>query len=325
MKSLVIKALVSCAVVLAPQLGSAQGFGSPGRALTWMIPYPAGGGTDTTARMLAKPLSEALGQPVVVDNRPGGGTGIGAAFVARANPDGLTIGTLDAGTVTVLPHIQDKLPYQWDKSFSYIGGIARYPWVLVINPKVPARNLQELIALAKTRPGKLSFGTPNPKGGAYLNMERFQEVAGIKLLHVPYKGDAPGIQDLLAGQIDMYLANTLAILQHVKAGKLKAIAAGRLQRLPSMPDVPTFDEQGLPGFQTYTWQALAAPAGTPPEVINRLNAELNKLLTTGETARMLTEMGVEPFPTTPAQIAELARHDWVANKPLIERLGLREH
>lgn len=322
MRHFIIKGLLGCAVALASLLVHAQG---PDGPVTWMIPYIAGGGTDATARMLARPLGAALKRAVVIENKPGGGTAIGAAHLAQSRPDGSAIGTLDASTVTVLPHIQSKLPFDAEKSFSYIGGIAVYPWVLVVNPKVPANNLQELIALAKAKPGQLTFGTPNPKGNAYLSMERFQEAAKVKLVHVPYRGDAAGIQDLLAGQIDMYLANTLAILPHVSAGKLRPLAVGRLKRLAVFPNVPTFDEQGLKGFQTYGWQALAAPAGTPPEVIQRLNAELNKLLTTGETARQLVEMGVEPFPTTPAEMVERARIDWIANKPLIERLGLREN
>lgn len=324
MKSLLIKILLGCAAIVTPLLGFAQGSGSSGTPTTWMIPYIAGGGTDATARILAKPLGESLGKPVIVDNKPGGGTSIGAAFLARAKPDGLTVGTLDASTVAILPHIQSKLPFDAQKSFTYIGGIAMYPWVLVVNPKVKANNLNELIKLANANPGKLTFGTPNPKGNALLSMERIQEAAKMKLMHVPYRGDAAGIQDLLAGQIDMYLANTIAVLPHIEAGKLRAIATGRLKRLPVLPNVPSFHEQGLTGFETYGWQALAAPAGTPPEVINRLNQELNKLLTTGETARKLAEMGVEPFPTTPAEIMARAQADFTANRALIESLGLRE-
>jgi len=196
--------------------------------------------------------------------------------------------------------------------------------VLVVNPKVPAKNLQELIALARAKPGELTFGTPNPKGTAYLSMERFQQAAHVKLLHVPYKGDAAGIQDLLGGQINMYLANTLAVLPHLESGKLRALAVGRLKRLPALPNVPTFHEQGLTGYETYGWQALAAPAGTPTEVINRLNTELNKLLTTGETAQRLRDTGVETFPTTPEEIARHAKAESAAYKALIQKLGLKE-
>lgn len=318
--SKLIKGLLGGVLLAASHFSLAQESGT----LTWIVPYGPGGGTDVVARMLAEPMGEGLGRHIVVDNRAGGGTIIGVSALARARPDGGTVGTVGTSQLTVLPYIQADLPFDAEKGFSYVGGIGIYPWVLMVNSKVPVNNLRELIELAKSKPEGLSYGIPNAKGNALLSMTRFQEAAGIELLAVPYRGEAPAIQDLLAGQIDMYLGNPIVMLPHVKSGMLRPLAVGRMDRLPFMPDVPTFDEEGLKGLETYEWQVLAAPAGTPPETISRLNAELNKVLKDEKLVKKLADMGVEPFPTTPDAIYELVKRDSEVHEPLIERLGLKD-
>ncbi|MEF7614040.1 tripartite tricarboxylate transporter substrate binding protein [Aquincola sp. MAHUQ-54] len=277
--------------------------GYPAAPVRWIVPFPAGGGTDVVARLLGQAMGRALGQTVVVENKPGAGTMIGGDAIARAPADGHTVGTVDVSTVALAPSLYAKVPYRPDKDFAYIGGTTVFPFVLVVHPGVPAQNLKELLALARARPGELKYATPGAGGPNHLGMELFQRTAGVQLLHVPYRGDAPALQDLMGGQLEMYLVNTAASLPHIQAGKLRPIALSMAQRSAVLPDVPTFAEAGVPGFEAYAWQGLAAPAGTPPEVVRRLNAELNRALASDEVKRKLAELGVEPSPTTPEQFA----------------------
>ena len=304
-KRLLGVAALTLTAVLTPALSQAQAY--PSAAPRWIVPYPAGGGTDVVARMLAEPMGRALGQTVVIENKPGAGTMIAGDLLARAKPDGLTFGTVDTSTVALAPHLYAKVPYQAEKDFAYIGGTTRFPFVLVVHPSVPAKNLQELLALARAKPGELKYATPGAGGPNHLGMELFQRKAGIKLLHVPYKGDAPALQDLLGGQIDMYLVNTAASLQHIKSGKLRPIALSMAKRSAVLPEVPTFAEAGVPDFESYSWQGLVAPAGTPPAIISRLNSELNKALASEEVKKKLAELGIEPSPSTPEEFTAFVK------------------
>jgi tripartite-type tricarboxylate transporter receptor subunit TctC len=285
--------------------GFTQSF--PHGPMRWIVPYPAGGGTDVVARMLAEPMGRALGQTIFIENRPGGGTMIAGDLIARAKPDGLTFGTVDTSTVALAPHLYAKVPYKVDKDFSFIGGTTRFPFVLVVHPSLPANNLQELMALARKKNGELKYATPGAGGPNHLGMELFQRKADLKLLHIPYKGDAPALQDLLGGQIDMYLVNTAASLQHIKSGKLRPIALSMAKRSDVLPDVPTFAEAGLPDFESYSWQGLVAPAGTPAAVLARLNVELNKALATPEILKKLSDLGIEASPTTSAEFTSFVK------------------
>ncbi len=283
----------------------AQGF--PNQSIRWVVPYPAGGGTDVVARLLGQAMAGALGQQIVVDNRPGAGTMIGGDLVAKARPDGSTIGTVDTSTVALAPHLFAKVPYKPDKDFAYVGGTTKFPFVLVVHPDVPARNLQELVALARKQPGALKYATPGLGGPNHLGMELFQRKAGIQLLHVPYKGDAPALLGLMAGEIDMYLVNTAASLSYIRSGKLRPLAVSVSRRSGVLPDVPTFAEAGVPDFESYSWQGLAAPAGTPPAVVARLNTELNKALASEDVRHRLADLGIEPSPTTPEEFTAFVR------------------
>ena len=275
----------------------------PDRPIRWIVPFPAGGGTDVVSRLIAQPMGKALRQNFVVDNRPGAATMIGAEVVANAKPDGYTVGTVDVSTVALNPSLYADVRYNPATDFEYIGGTARFPFVLVVNSSIPVNNLQELIALAKEKPGKLTYATPGLGGPNHLGMALFQQKAGVALLHVPYKGDAPALQDLIGGQVDMYLVNTAASLPYIQSGKVRAIALAMASRSDALPDVPTFAEAGVPDFEAYAWQGLAAPAKTPKAVVDQLSAALQTALADEAVKQRLKEMGVEPFPRTPDEFA----------------------
>ena len=295
----------------------------PERSVRWIVPFPAGGGTDVVSRLLAQPMNKSFGQSFVIDNKPGAGTMIGAEAVANAKPDGYTIGTLDVSTVALNPGLYNNVRYDPATDFKYIGGTARFPFVLIVNLSVPADNLRELIDLAKKMPGKLTYATPGLGGPNHLGMELFQQKAGIKLLHVPYRGDAPALQDLIGKQIDMYLVNTAAGLPYINSGKVKAIAIAMKMRNAALPDIPTFSEAGVPDFEAYAWQGLAAPAGTSEAMIDRLSSGLQSALEDEETKHKLAEMGVEPFPLTSDQFSAHVKEHGKLWGAIIRNAGIR--
>lgn len=279
----------------------------PRQAMRWIVPFPAGGGTDVVARLLGQTMSSALGQPLVVDNRPGAGTMIGGEAIARSRPDGYTFGTVDVSTVALAPNLYPRVPYQSHADFAYIGGTTRFPFVLVVKPDFPARTLGELVAMARSKPGELRYASPGAGGPNHLGMELLQRQLNVRMIHVPYRGDAPALQDLLSGQIDMYLVNTAASLPYLQSGKLRALGVSMSTRIQALPDTPTFKEAGVADFESYAWQGLAAPAGTSPEIVARLNAELNKALGATDVIARLRNMGVETMPTTPQAFAAHVR------------------
>lgn len=277
----------------------------PRQPMKWIVPFPAGGGTDVVARLLGQTMSNALGQPLVVDNRPGAGTMIGGESIARARADGYTFGTVDVSTVALAPNLYPRLPYKSQSDFAYIGGTTRFPFVLVVRTDFPAKNLSELITMAQSKPRELKYASPGAGGPNHLGMELLQRQLNVHMVHVPYRGDAPALQDLLGGQIDMYLVNTAASLPYLQSGKLRALGVAMRSRIQALPEVPTFKEAGLGDFESYAWQGLAAPAGTASEIVARLNSELNRALSAPEVLARLRDMGVEPMPMTPKDFALL--------------------
>lgn len=280
-------------VVSAGTVGAQEAY--PSKPIKWIVPFPAGGGTDVIARIIAQQMSTKIGQPVVVDNKPGAGSMIGAQALATAAPDGYTIGTVDMSTVALNPNLYSSVPYNSLKDFTYIGGTNLFPYVLVVRSTLPVKNLQELIALAKKEPGKLTYGSGGPGGPNHLGIERLQRKVGIQLAHIPYKGDAPAIQDLLGGQIDMYIGNTVVTMPYLSTGKLRAIAVGMPERLAVLPDVPTFAEAGVKDYDSNSWQGLAAPAHLPAPVAKKLTDALAAALASDEVKQKFREMGVLPF------------------------------
>ena len=295
----------------------------PQQSVKWIVPFPAGGGTDVVARLLAQSMAPALKQPVVIENKPGAGTMIAGDAIAHAKGDGHTVGTVDVSTVALAPHLYQKVPYRADKDFEYVGGTTRFPFVLVVRPDLPARNLQEVLTLARQKPGELKYASPGAGGPNHLGMELLQRKTGIKLIHVPYRGDAPALQDLMGGQIDMYLVNTAASLPYIRSGKLRPIALSMKARSNALPEVPTFGEAGVADFEAYAWQGLAAPAGTPRDVVARLNAELNTALASAPIRTRLAEMGVEPLPTSPAEFTKLVADQSALWSSVIREAGIK--
>ena len=300
---------ILAALLLAASAGVAHAQAWPSHALKMVVPFPPGGGTDLTARSVAAKLAEALGQPVVVENRGGAGGTIGSDAVAKAAPDGYTIGIATSSTHPGALVLQKNVPYDPLKSLALISQISEQPLIITVNPKVPANTLQELVKLAKAQPGKLNYGGTGP--AVTLPVEYFNAVAGIKVQEVPYRGGGPATAAALGGEIEILWATIVSIYPQVQAGKLRALAVTSERRSTLAPDLPTVAEQGYPGYEATVWHAVAAPAGTPKPIIDRLNAEIHKLLTSSDVKELLGKQGVEAVPSTPAKLEERIRTEIV--------------
>jgi tripartite-type tricarboxylate transporter receptor subunit TctC len=295
----------------------------PSKPIRLVVPFPAGGSLDVVARAIGEKLSIAWGQPVIIDNRPGAGGNIGADLVAKSAPDGYTIleGALSTHAVNV--SLYSKMPYDPIKDFAPITLVAVTPNVLVLNPSVPANSVAELIAYAKANPGKLAFGSGSNGSAGHLAGELFKAEAGVDMVHVPYKGGAPAMQDLLGGQTQLMFDNLANSMQQVRAGKLKAIAVTTAKRSPLVPDLPTLAETGLPGFDIYTWWGFMAPAGTPKEIIAKWNAEVTRILNTPEMRAYFALQGAEPSPTSPEQFKALIESEIPKYAKIIKASGAK--
>lgn len=259
----------------APVFAQAQAY--PTKPVKLVVPYPPGGPTDIVARLVAQKLSDAMGQQFIVDNRPGAGGNPGAELVARSPADGYTL-VVATTAHAINPSLFKNLGYSLSKDFAPVSQLTSGPLVIVANPQLPAKNVAELIALAKARPGELNFASSGNGQSTHLSAELFAAMAGVKMNHIPYKGSAPALTDTMGGQTQLMFDTMLSAMPHVKAGKLKALAVTSAARSPVAPDVPTVAESGLPGYEAIAWNGLLAPAGTPPEVLARLSAELKKVL-----------------------------------------------
>lgn len=292
---------IAMAAVLSSTGAIAQSF--PNKPITLIVPFPAGGTTDVLARSLGDRLSRSWGQPVIVDNRPGVGATLGASMVAKAKPDGYTL-LIGAVHHTIATSVYPKLSYDFQKDFAPITVIAMVPNVLVINPRVPAKNVADLVALAKAQPGKLSYGSNGNGTAQHLIGTQFTNMTETQILHVPYKGSGPLATDLLGGQISMSFDTITPVLSHIKAGKLTALAVTTDKRSPALPNVPTLDEAGLKGFNLGTWFGVLAPAATPKEVVSKLNTEMVKIIHSPEFRQKMEEIGADPIGNTPEQMVK---------------------
>ncbi|CAG2137262.1 Bug family tripartite tricarboxylate transporter substrate binding protein [Cupriavidus plantarum] len=305
--------------------GSAQASGAtnwPTKAVSVVVPFPAGGSTDTIARMLAQPLNEKLGQPFVVDNRPGATGAIGATFVKRAPADGYTMMVASIGVYAVNPFLQKNLAYDPAKDFDLLTVAVRAPNVLVANPGFPAKTLPELVAYMKKNPGKVTFANSGAGSSDHLTAALFWQKSGAQGLHVPYKGGAPAISDLLAGQVDVSFQNVNAVLQHIRSGKLKALAVTSEKRSAVLPDVPTMAEGGVKDVEVYSWQAAAAPKGLPADVKTRLHGAIVGALKEEGMQKKLSEQGFEVVANTPEQFAQFEQQELKRWKEVIEKGGI---
>jgi len=298
--------LTALALGFAASLAAAQSW--PAKPITLVVPFPPGGSSDALARAITTPLSQSLGQPVVVESKPGAGATVGADYVAKARPDGYTL-LMGAVHHTIATSVYKKLPYDFEKSFTPITTVALVPNVLVVNAKSPATDVKSLIAQAKAAPGKLSYGSNGNGTVQHLIGTQFSTTTGVELLHVPYKGSAPLTTDLLGGQVDMSFDTLTPLVQHIKAGKLRALAVTTAKRSSTLPDVPTLAEAGMKDFDQGTWFGILAPAATPAEVIARLNAEMVKIIQSPEFRKRMEEIGAEPVGDSPAQMAAQIKDD----------------
>jgi tripartite-type tricarboxylate transporter receptor subunit TctC len=280
----------------------------PARPVRVIVPSPPGGGTDILARVLAQHFSKALGQPFVVENKPGAGNMIGIESVARSPGDGYTL-LVTASTLALNSVLYKKVPYDPVRDFAPITLAATAPNVLVVNPALPAKSLAEFVALAKAKPGALSYGTPGIGTSPHLSMELLKSMAGIDLQHVPYRGTAAAVTDVIGGQIAATFANALTAKPHVDSGRVRALAVSGPSRAEAFPTVPTVAEAGVPGYEAMQWYGMVAPAGTPPQIIARLHAEAAKALQSSEMKEKLALDGAQPVGSTPAEFAALIRRE----------------
>jgi tripartite-type tricarboxylate transporter receptor subunit TctC len=274
-----------------------------------IVPFTPGGSTDILARALAPKLALALGQNVVVDNKPGAGGSLGAGEAAKAEADGNTLLMGHIGTLAVNPAIYPKLAYDPIKSFAPVAWVARVPNVLVVPASAPAKTFQEFIARARAQPGKFTFSSGGNGSAAHITFEYLKLRTRVFMLHIPYRGTAPSVTDLIAGQVDATFTGAPAVLPHIKSGRLRALAVSSPQRIAALPDVPTVAESGYPGFEADQWYGVVAPAGTPAAVVARLNAEINKALALPDVAQQLALEGAVPMPGPPLVFAELIQRE----------------
>jgi tripartite-type tricarboxylate transporter receptor subunit TctC len=316
----VVTRMLALGLVLAGSAAAQQDY--PNRPIRFITPYPPGGGTTVIARLFGQKLSESWGQQVLVDNRGGGNTIIGTEAGAKSAPDGYTILLVD-NTLPALPHLYKTLPYDTFKDLAPVATLTSIEFVLIVHPSVPANNLQELIALAKAKPGQLNYASSGSGNVNHLEIELFSMTAGIKMQHVPYKGGGPALTDLLGGQVQAHFNVPINLIPHIKSGKVKAIAISGKARSPALPDVPTFAEGGLPNFEVKYWQGIVVPAGTPKPIIDKLSNEIAKILATPDTREKLDSQGVQPFVSTPEQFAALIKSVSAKYAKVIETANIK--
>ena len=309
------------ALALLPSLCAAQAW--PAKPIKWVVPFAPGGTTDILARTISEKLTVALGVPVIVENKPGAGGGVGADLVAKSAPDGYTILGGTISTHAINASLYSNLPYDPVKDFVPITLIARVPNMLVVNPEVPAKDVKELIALLKANPGKYTFASSGNGTSQHLSGELFKSMAGVEMQHIPYKGSPPALQDVVAGHVTMTFDNITTAWPLAKAGKLRALAVTTAKRSSIAPDVPTLAEAGLPGFEIGSWQGVFALAGTPALIVRRLNAEIVKILRLPEINDRLAGLGAEIVADSPEEFAALVKAEVVKWSEVVKKSGAK--
>ncbi len=319
MKALVIAAAVAAAAATGPAVAQTY----PTKPVGFVVPFAPGGSTDLLARFLAQQLGAPLGQTVVVDNRAGAGGVVGAEIVARAPADGYTIVLGSAGPLTINPNVRDKTPYDTLRDFEPITLATVSPFTLVVHPGSPAKNVKELIALAKARPGELNYGSAGNGSVGHFSTEQFMALTGTKLVHVPYKGAGPAVTDLLGGRLNLMFENLPTIQPHVRSGKLRMLAVGTKQRSALAPEYPTIAEEGVPGYDSATVFGVLAPAKTPSAVITRLNREMVKILQSAEGKTALAARGLEAVGSTPQEYRAQIKDEYTRYGRIAKAVGIR--
>jgi tripartite-type tricarboxylate transporter receptor subunit TctC len=298
---------LALATVLAA--GVARGDDYPSRPIRLIVPYAAGGAADLVARIIAKRVGESIGQAIVIENRGGAGAIIGTDLVNKSDPDGYTLLLGQSGPISINPAVYKKLPYDPLKDFAPITMTTSFPYIMVVNAKLGVKTVREFVALAKSRPGELNYGTTGIGGANHLLTELFDRKAGITMTHIPYRGTALAVTDLVAGQVQVVFADPVSALAHVSAGTLLALAVSSKERSPVVPDVPTISESGYPGFDAIGWHGILAPAHTPAAIVDRLHAEIEKALKNPETRNLLEKQAIQVVASSPDAFASFIRQD----------------
>jgi len=315
--------LCAALVVALAIAGTAGAQSYPSKPIRLVAPSTPGDAPDVIARMVADKLSAALGQQVIVDNRPGAGGVVGSEVVAKSAPDGYTLIMGNAGSHGINAAVYSKLPYDIQRDFAPVTQVAIAPNIFVVNPGIPAKTIPEFIAYAKGRPGQLAYASGGNGSSAHMSMELFKAMAGIDMIHVPYKGSSPALTDVVAGQVAVMSVNMPPAVPLVKAGKLRALAVTTRSRSPLMPEVPTVAESGLAGYETVAWFGVLAPAGTPKEIVNRLSIEIAKIARSPEMRERLTSLGAEPVGGTPEEFAAVIAGDIAKWTTLAKSVGIK--
>ncbi|MGE8200620.1 Bug family tripartite tricarboxylate transporter substrate binding protein [Variovorax sp. 2RAF20] len=313
--------LASGAAVAATPFAHAQEY--PAQLVKWVVPYPAGGGTDVIARVLAESMRQTLGQQIVVDNRPGASTNIGADIVAKSKPDGYTIMSADNAVLAFNEHLFSKLPFNPEKDFTYIGAIGKFPLALVVHPDFPAKNFKEFLAYVKANPGKVNYASPGNGSPHHLAMEMFKVRTGTFITHIPYRGAAPAMADVMGGQVPCMFLDLASGLSIMQGNKVRVLAIGSGARSKLLPNVPTLAEVGVPNTEVFAFQGILGPAGLSAAVVNKLNGDLNKAFGTPTVQKRFDDFGMEAMPGTPAQFAALSRAESRRWGPIIKQAGIK--
>ncbi len=313
--------LAAGAAVAAAPFARAQDY--PSQLIRWVVPYPAGGGTDVIARALAEAMRQTLGQQIVIDNRPGASTNIGADMVAKSKPDGYTVLSADNAVLAFNEHLFGKLPFNPEKDFSYIGAIGKFPLALVVHPDFPARNFKEFLAYVKANPGKVNYASPGNGSPHHLAMEMFKVRTGTFITHIPYRGAAPAMADVMGGQVPCMFLDLASGLSIMKGNKVRVLAIGSGARSKLLPDVPTLAEVGVANSEVFAFQGVLGPAGLPAAVVNRLNGDLNRAFGNPQVQKRFEDFGMEAMPGTPAQFAALSRAESKRWGPIIKQAGIK--
>jgi tripartite-type tricarboxylate transporter receptor subunit TctC len=296
--------------------------GYPGKPIRWIVPWPPGGGADVLSRMLSPKLSEVLGQQIIIDNRGGAAGNIGAEIAAKSPPDGYTIVFAYSGTHSVNPSIYARMPFK-ESDFTPIIWLAAVPQVLVVHPSLPVKAVRDLVALAKTKPGELTYGSSGSGAINHLAGELFNYMAGTRIVHVPYKGGGPAAVALISGEITTIFGEPASFVQFIKSGKVRAVAVTSARRSLFLPELPTIAESGLPGYEVTSWNGMLAPAGTPADIVRRLNAEYNKIISDPEMRKRMVANGYEPVGGPPEKFGELIRSETAKWAPVVKRAGIK--
>jgi tripartite-type tricarboxylate transporter receptor subunit TctC len=311
------------AAVLLAWAGGPAAQTYPVKPVRLVIPYPPGGGSDTIGRPLAQKIAEGLGQQVVVENRGGANGNIGMEAVARSAPDGYTLVFALSAQLAINPGLYQKLPYDPLKDFAPITLLGEGGYILVVHPSLPAKSLKELLALARSRPGQIAYSSSGNGSGGHLAIELLNSMAGIRMLHVPYKGGGPALMDLIAGQVQVLFATQLASWPHIQSGRIRALATSMAKRPASVPDLPTVSEAGLPGYDSGVWYAVLAPAGTPRDIVMRINAEVLRALKQPDYRSLLVNNTIEPIGSPPERLTQYIRSELAKWAKVIKAANVR--